>query len=209
MFVSIGEAALLIGVSISTLRRWEKEEKFLPSFRTCGGHRRYRLADLQKQFLQENLPSSSKRKTVAYARVSSHDQKADLERQVEALVAYDTSEVTSEVTSKCQQQDLSYEVIKDCGSGMNFNKKGLKRLVQEICLGKVEKLVLTHRDRLVRFGFPLLANLCQMHGTEIVVLNKEKERSFEEELASDIIDILTVFTSKLYGRRSHLARKVA
>lgn len=196
MFIAIGQAATVLGVSISTLRRWERDNKLLPTYRTCGGHRRYNLEDIEALCFPALCFSKRKkappRHVVAYARVSSYDQKKDLERQVDTLADYCT---------KLGYED--FRLIKDLGSGINFNKRGLSQLINALCLGQVDKLILTHRDRLVRIGFPLLAKLCKFHGTEIVILGARASGTFEEELANDVIEILTVYTSRIYGRRSH------
>ena len=110
---SIGEASEMLGVSITTLRRWETEGKLVPK-RTVAGHRRYDLAKLKPELFRAAL---DERHTVAYARVSSHDQKNDLERQKQVLELY------------CAKQGWTFEVIADLGSGMNYHKKGLKRLL--------------------------------------------------------------------------------
>ena len=111
--VSIQEAATFLGVSAQTLRRWEREGKLIPDERTQGGRRRYDLARLRpEQFHAQQAP----RRTLAYARVSSHDQKDDLERQKQVLELY------------CARQGWTFEVIADLGSGMNSQKKGLKKL---------------------------------------------------------------------------------
>jgi predicted site-specific integrase-resolvase len=198
MLVSIGQAACLIGVSVSTLRRWEREERLQPSCRTKGQHRRYRLSDIQSEFfgLKTKPTERVQRKVLAYARVSSHGQKDDLKRQIETLKDF------------CQKENLTCEVISDLGSGINFNKRGLNQLISEICAGKVGKLILTHRDRLLRFGTPLIFKLCHFYETEIIVLgNEEKNRTFEAELVADVIELMTVYTSKVYGRRAHAKRK--
>jgi putative resolvase len=87
---------------------------------------------------------------VAYARVSSHDQKKDLERQAEVLAAY------------CTKQGWNFQVIQDMGSGMNYQKKGLKTLINLILEKKISRLVLTHKDRLLRFGAELIFTLCEL-----------------------------------------------
>ncbi|WP_139294320.1 IS607 family transposase, partial [Microcystis aeruginosa] len=130
--MTISEAAKLKGVSVSTLRRWESEGKLIPE-RTVNGHRRYTISQLLG--LKENLSY-----TVGYCRVSSHDQKKDLERQKEVVELF------------CAQNGWPVEIIDDLGSGLNYNKKGLKRLIRLIVDSKVERLVLTHKDRLLRFG---------------------------------------------------------
>jgi predicted site-specific integrase-resolvase len=196
MFVSIGEASTLIGVAVSTLRRWEKEARLHPSFRTKGNHRRYSINEIQESFL---LQSSSKktRQNICYARVSSHDQKEDLERQKQRLELY------------CENIGVNFEVISDLGSGLNYNKKGLNTLINKICSSAVDTLFLTHKDRLLRFGSPLLFKLCNFFGTKVVILDETKVKNFEEELVGDVIELMTVFCSKIYGRRSHSNRKKA
>jgi excisionase family DNA binding protein len=152
MKVGIGEAAKKLGVSIPTLRRWESEGK-IRAVRTAGNHRRYDLSSVQSDFTTPR--TSSVRATVAYARVSSHDQKTDLERQVQRLESY------------CSAQGWTYEVLTDLGSGLNYNKKGLRKLIQRICDGEVSRLVLTHKDRLLRFGSELIFSICERYGTDL------------------------------------------
>ena len=199
MYVSIGQAAEVIGVSISTLRRWEQEESFLSDFRTKGGHRRYCLERIKKEILDipEEVVNSPDRKTYAYARVSSVDQKLDLLRQSTRLSKY------------CKNNKWDYEVISDLGSGINYKKKGLNKLIHLVCTNKVSSLVLTHKDRLLRFGSPLLFKLCEHFNTQIIVLEEVQEKSFEQELVADVIEIMTVFTAKLHGKRSHKNKKAA
>jgi predicted site-specific integrase-resolvase len=136
------------------------------------------------------------RKTVAYARVSSYDQKDDLERQKQALELY------------CSTQGWTFELISDLGSGMNYHKKGLKHLLDEILGGNVSRLVITHKDRLLRFGAELVFAICEVRNVEVVILNRGEDTSFEEDLAKDILEIITVFSARLYGSRSHKNQKI-
>lgn len=184
--VSIGEAALALGVSAITLRRWEASGKLVPD-RTRGGARRYDLSVLKPELF---LSESKGRKTIAYARVSSHYQKADLERQKQVLETY------------CAAQRWTFEVIADLGSGMNYNKKGLKRLLNEIIDGDVGRLVITHKDRLLRFGAELVFSICAAKEVEVLIINQGEDTTFEEDLASDVLEIITVFSARLYGSRS-------
>jgi putative resolvase len=184
--ISIGELAEIKAVSVDTIRRWEREGR-IKSVRTDGGHRRYRLADFVEQ-----KPG----KTIAYARVSSDDQKADLDRQDAVLSGY------------CQSQAWDYEVIRDLGSGMNYRKKGLQKLLNTLLDGEVARLVVTHKDRLLRFGSELVFAICEYHGTEVVILNKKEDATFEEDLASDVLEIITVFSARLYGSRSSQNKKL-
>lgn len=184
--ISIGELAELKAVSVDTIRRWENEGK-IKSVRTNGGHRRYRLAD----FVEQKLG-----KTLAYARVSSQDQKHDLDRQDAVLSGY------------CQSNGWNYEVIRDLGSGMNYRKKGLNKLLAAILDGDVVRLVITHKDRLLRFGSELIFAVCEYHDIEVIILNKKEDATFEEDLASDVLEIITVFSARLYSSRSNKNKKL-
>ncbi|WP_156851398.1 IS607 family transposase [Bartonella refiksaydamii] len=186
-FVGIGKAAQALGVSISTLRRWESEGKIV-SEHTAGGHRRYDLSKLRPELFHSR--ELSQRKTIAYARVSSHDQKDDLERQKQVLELY------------CASQGWTYELISDLGSGMNYRKKGLKRLLDALIENEIGRLVITHKDRLLRFGAELVFAICEAKQVEVVILNQGEESSFEEDLAKDVLEIITVFSARLYGSRS-------
>ena len=187
-FLSIHKAANFLGVSTQTLRRWEKKQKIHPAHRTQGGQRRYDITKLRPASQSQQIQS---RPTVAYARVSSHDQKDDLQRQVQMLEMY------------CSAKGWTYTVLKDLGSGMNYNKRGLKQLLDQITSGQIGRLVLTHKDRLLRFGAELIFSLCAAKEVEVVLINQGDEPSFEEELAKDVFEIITVFSARLYGSRSH------
>lgn len=187
-FLSIQQAALRLGVSPQTLRRWERKKKIAPCYRTQGGQRRYDITKLPHSDLN-NKPTD--RPTVAYARVSSHDQKEDLQRQVHMLEIY------------CSAKGWTFSIIKDLGSGMNYHKRGLKQLLEQIMNGGMSRLVLTHKDRLLRFGAELVFSLCAVKNVEVVIINQGDEPSFEEELAKDVLEIITVFSARLYGSRSH------
>lgn len=189
--VSIREAADFLGVAAQTLRRWEREGKLLPDERTAGGRRRYDLARLRPE--RFHTPETARR-TIAYARVSSHDQKADLERQTQVLELY------------CARQGWTFELIADLGSGMNTHKKGLKRLLNEIVEGCIGRLVITHKDRLLRFGAELVFAICEAKQVEVVILNQGEDTTVEEDLANDVLEIITVFSARLYGSRSRKNR---
>lgn len=192
-YISITEASKHLGVSISTLRRWDKQGVLIAE-RTPSGHRRYDISKINPNLLHRN--SSTERKTVAYARVSSHEQKADLARQVHVLELY------------CANQGWTYEIIKDLGSGMNYHKKGLKQLLDDILNNKIGRLVLTHKDRLLRFGAELVFALCEARNVEVLIINQGENLSFEEELAQDVLEIITVFSARLYGSRSKKNQKL-
>jgi putative resolvase len=176
--VAIGEAAKLLGVSLTTLRRWEESGKLVPE-RMVGGRRRYRLSALRTDLARK---TDVVRKTVAYAHVSRHDQKGDLDRQKQVLEMY------------CANQGWTFEIVSDLGSGMNYRKKGLKRLLDDVIEGRVGRLVITHKDRLLRFGAELVFAICEAKQVEVVILNQGEDAFFEEDLAKDVLEIITVFT---------------
>jgi excisionase family DNA binding protein len=185
MKVSIGKAAALLGVSKDTLRRWERSGKIV-SERTSRGHRRYDLGKLRG--IQQIAPSD--KITIAYARVSGHDQKKDLKRQVELLEAFAAA------------HGWSCEIIQDLGSGLNYKKKGLNDLIKRICSNRLQRIIVTNKDRLLRFGAELIFALCEIFGVEVIVINVSEQSSFEEDLAQDVLEIITVFSARLYGSRS-------
>jgi excisionase family DNA binding protein len=189
--MNISEAAARLGISPTTLRRWEQSGKLIPE-RTQGNQRRYRLSQIEPV---ASLINQDK-KTLAYARVSSHDQKDDLERQKQVLELY------------CAQQGWTFELISDLGSGMNYYKKGLKRLLKDILAGNVGRLVITHKDRLLRFGAELVFSICEAKQVEVVIVNKGEDTTFEEDLATDILEIITVFSARLYGSGSRKNKKL-
>ena len=181
--VKIGEASQLLGCSISTLRKWEATGELLPARKTKGGTRYYATSDLLGL-------GDADAPTVCYARVSSHDQKDDLERQHAMLEAY------------CAAKGWRSDIIKDIGSGMNYRKPGLNRLLEMILRKQMRRLVITHKDRLLRFGSELVFALCAHQQIEIVIIHKGEQPTFEEELAKDVLEIITVFSARLYGSRS-------
>jgi predicted site-specific integrase-resolvase len=187
--VKIGKAAEMLGVDVQTLHAWEKSGELVPDRRSSGGTRYYDVAKIMG-LGNEDMP------TVGYARVSSHDQKADLVRQQELLEAF------------CAAKGWRSEVIADLGSGLNYRKKGLHQLLDLILHKRIRRLVLTHKDRLLRFGSELIFALCEIQNIEIVIINKGEPPSFEEELAADVIEIITVFSARLYGSRSHKTKRL-
>lgn len=192
MKVNISKAAQELGVHQETLRRWEIAGKIQVE-RTPRGHRRYDLAKL-RGYRTDVLPST--RSTLCYARVSSHDQKEDLIRQTAVLESF------------CAARGWTYEVLQDLGSGLNYHKKGLKKLIKGICSGIVGRLIITHKDRLMRFGAELIFSICESFGTEVVIINASEDSSFEDDLVQDVLEIITVFSARLYGSRSRKNKKL-
>lgn len=188
--VSIGEMARRLGVAVGTLRRWHKEGKLLPALRTPGGHRRYDPDGGRSD--RTGRPE----RTVVYARVSCSDQKDDLIRQRDRLLAHCAAQGWTDV-----------EAITDLGSGLNVHKKGLLRLLHLVLAGHADRIVVENKDRLLRFGADLVFRICQAKGVRVVVTDDAPSSSFEADLARDVLEIVTVFSARLYGRRSVERRK--
>ncbi len=191
MKYSVNKASEILGVSISTLRRWEEEGKLIAE-RTPGGHRRYDSTKLTR-FINKK---ENKRLTIAYARVSSNDQKEDLARQINNIETY------------CIANGYQFKTIKDMGSGLNFNKKGLNDLIDLICSNEVERVVVNYKDRLMRFGYEMFEEFAKYHEVTIEVINLTEDKTYEEELVEDVLSIITVFSSKLYGARSQKTKEL-
>tara|TARA_B100001964_G_scaffold241315_1_gene313419 strand:+ start:77 stop:706 length:630 start_codon:yes stop_codon:yes gene_type:complete len=195
--IRIKKAAHYLGVHPDTLRRWVNAGKVKARGMTPGGHRLFDINDFESIVISPTHRVIKKEKpTLAYARVSSRDQKKDLKKQVELLELF------------CSSNGFKYELVKDLGSGMNFNKKGLKKLISMLCNREIGRIVVTHKDRLLRFGSELIFTLCSHFGCELVIINSSEETTYEEDLAQDVLEIITVFSARLYGSRSHKNKKI-
>lgn len=192
MKVGIGQAASELGVSRDTLRRWEAAGKIIVE-RTPSGHRRYDLAQMRGLVPPK---TASDRVTIAYARVSHQKQKQALKQQINQLDTF------------CTEHGWAFELIQDVGSGVNYRNSGLRKLIQRICDGDVERLVMTNRDRLLRFGVDLVFALCENFQTQVIVMNINALEDFEDEIAEDILEIITVFSARLYGTRHEKNQKI-
>ena len=193
--LSTQEVCLFLGISLSTFYRYCKRGLLKPSFLTLGGHRRFSIQELKQAFSMDNSADL----IVCYSRVSTHDQKKDLVTQEQKLLSY-----AQQLHNSKPENIIS---ISDLGSGLNYKKKGLKQLLNLILLGKVQTLIINHKDRLLRFGSELIFTLCAFKRVTVKILEDSKERSFEEELSSDVIELMTEllvikFIAKLYGKRS-------
>lgn len=188
----IGDFAKMIGVTQQTLRNWDKKGKLKPYHVSASGYRYYSQAQLN-ELLRKKEPAQ--RIVVGYARVSSPKQRDDLELQVENVKTYMIA------------KGYSFQIISDIGSGINYNRKGLNQLLELIVSSRVEKIVVLYKDRLLRFGFELIANLCSQFGTSIEIID-HTEKTEEQELVEDLIQIVTVFSCRLQGKRANKAKKM-
>ena len=189
---SISKTADILGVSQKTLRVWDKQNKLIPVL-TSGGHRRYKESDINAFIGIEPISNDNKEICVIYARVSSQKQKTsgDLDRQSQRLSEY------------CAKHNLYVEhIIKDVGSGLNDKRIGFKQLTNLVITGKVNKVIVEHKDRLTRFQFNFIKKIFKTFGVDIIVIDDKDEISDIEELTRDMMSLLACFSVKYYGKRS-------
>ncbi len=189
MLVRIGIAAKLQGVSTSTLRRWEKEEKLLPERRTRGGDRRYLLVQAMN-IEKEREEGRQKRIVIGYARVSAAKQKKELQNQKEQLQKF----------AKQQGWKMG-KIFADIASGMNEQRKGLQKLLNEVATTSPFAVICTYEDRLARFGTKVIKHYWQAFSTSIVIMHEQRSASKEERLVGDMIALITSFAGRLHRQR--------
>lgn len=187
---TINKFAKLVGVTPQTLRNWDKIGKLKPVHTSGNGYRYYSEEQLQR--LKGN---KTEKIVIGYCRVSSNKQKDNLERQVDNMNMYLLS------------QGKPFKIVTDIGSGINYNKKGLNNLLKEVTENNVEKIVVLYKDRLVRFGYELIENICKIYGTTIEIVDNT-ETTQEQELVEDLVQIITVFSCKLQGKRANKTKKI-
>ena len=190
-YYSINEFSKILGVSAQTLRNWDKNGKLHPHHTSSNGYRYYTPEQLNQVM---NIKPNLDRIVIGYCRVSSNKQKDDLERQIENMKLYLTS------------QGKPFEIISDIGSGINYKKKGLKELIRRISQNKVEKVVVLYEDRLLRFGFELVEYIASLYNCDIEIIDNT-EKPEQQELVEDLAQIITVFSCKLQGKRANKARE--
>lgn len=185
---TLNQFAEKVGVQPNTVRTWDKTNRLKPAFVTDGGHRRYTHEQVLKVLNKNNIQDD--RINIGYVRVSSKKQVDDLERQYQAMEQF------------LLAQGKPYRIIKSIGSGINYKNPALQELVQTVIRHQADKVFVMYKDRLVRFGFDLLDYLFSEFDTEIQVINQQFETA-EQELVTDLIQIVTVFSAKLNGKRKY------
>ena len=190
-YYTINQFSKILGVTPQTLRNWDRSGK-LPPHHTSGHGYRYHSSE---QLNQIRGIKPKKRMVIGYCRVSSHKQKDDLERQIENVRNYLIA------------QGKPFEIITDIGSGINYNKKGLQNLIEKIVNSEVEKIVVLYKDRLLRFGFEMLEYVAGLYGCEIEIIDNT-QKTEQQELVDDLVQIITVFSCKLQGKRANKAKKI-
>ena len=182
-YVRRKEVLDVLKVHYQTLYRME-EKGLIDVKRTVGGHRLYNLA----KYLKENNMDDAKEKiNICYCRVSSKKQEQDLKRQITLM----------------KKKYPEHTIIKDIASGLNMNRKGLKKIVEIAIEGKIGEIVVTYKDRLARFGYEMIEWLIETYSDgKIKILNKKEEETPEEEITKDILQIMNVYVAKINGLRS-------
>ena len=183
----------ILGVTAQSLRNWDKEGKLKPSYVKSNGYRYYSedsiLSYTQERKTKKNI------NVIGYARVSLKKQSDDLERQVNNLKTY--------LDSKYNE----YEIITDIGSDINYTKPGLKKLIEKINRKEVDLIIVLYKDRLLRFGFELVEYFAELNNVKIEVLDKI-DKNQDQELVEDLVQIITVFSCKIQGKRKNKAKEL-
>jgi excisionase family DNA binding protein len=183
------EVCQRLGISYSTLARWVREGR-IRVVRTAGG--KYRVPESEVRRIAEGVPISREVRAVIYARVSSPDQRGDLERQVQYLTQYCSSRGYRVI-----------DVLSDVASGLKTERRGLSKLFNYVVNRQVDVVVVAYRDRLTRFGFEYLEYFFRQYGVAIEAVFGEEPKDSHRELVEDLIEVVTSFAEKLYGLRSH------
>jgi predicted site-specific integrase-resolvase len=205
-YVSGSKATKILGVHQRTLYQWD-EKKWIDTIRTPGGKRLYNvkkyLASTEKNLKKTSLVPNNeikiekseeinlfenKKRNIIYGRVSSSGQKDDLERQILAL----------------KKKYPNYELITDIGSGMNLNRKGLRKIIDISITGNLNEVVVVHKDRLCRFGFDLIEDIINKYSNgKITIIDKIDDKEPQEELVEDVLQIMNIFVAKMNGLRKY------
>ena len=188
-YVSTKKAKDILGVHTLTLHNWDKLGK-IETMRTIGNHRMYNI----EKYLEENETDiksdidDDNKQNICYVRVSTHGQKDDMIRQKKYM----------------QDRYPDYTIIEDIGSGINFNRKGLRKIIKMAISGKINTLVIAYKDRLTRFGFDLIEDLIKDYsGGRIIIENEKNEKDKKETIVEDVLQILNVYTAKINGLRKY------
>ena len=195
--LSVSLAAARLGVCTKTIRRWDSRG-LLRCLRTPGGHRRIPLSEIERLLSKTSHRPAARKVNAAgmavYARVSSHGQRAsgDLDRQVAELIAV--------------AGDSPSLVLVDVGSGLNMRRRGLWQLIRAAERGDIHEVVVTHMDRLARFGTELIEYILSLHGVSVRVLHEDDARTPQEEVVSDLMALIASFSGRVYGLRGALLR---
>lgn len=196
MYVTGKEARERLGVCSNTLRRYDQEGK-IETIRPNGGARRYNV----DKYIKDNSNvgvniadgAAERRKNICYCRVSTHGQRDDLQRQIDYMM----------------QKYPGYEIITDIGSGINFDRKGLQQIIDIAITGRLENLAVAYKDRLCRIGYPLIEHILKKYSNTNIIVENDNTETVNEEIAGDLMQIITVYTARINGMRSYKREKLS
>lgn len=185
--LSIKEARKLTGVTTQTLRNWAIKNKVRFS-ETPTGRKLYNKQDILSIINMPKLQLQKEKRKIAYCRVSSKKQSDDLERQKEFF----------------RREYPEYYLVEDIGSGINWNRKGLKTILEQAMSGVIGEVMVAHRDRLCRFAFELIEFIFEKNGVKLTVLDSDTTKpDIDNELSEDIMSIVHVYSCRQMGRRRY------
>lgn len=185
-YVGMQEAIKTLKLCKKTLQNYDKNGK-IETIRLPNNHRRF---NVKKYMKDNNIINSIKiKKRVIYCRVSSHDRKDDLERQVNYL--------------STKYNNDSHEIITDIGSGINFKRKGLQKIIDYAVKDELKEIIVTYKDRLCRIGYDLIKHMLTTYSNAEIIIDASEDKSPNQEITEDLIEIITVYSSKIHGKRSN------
>jgi len=193
-YLSSNTVSKKLGVTAQTLRNWDKQGKLKPAFIKSNGYRYYALDDILS--FTQTRKTKKELNVIGYARVSSEKQIDDLDRQIENL------------NQVLKEKYTSFEIISDIGSGINYTKPGLRKLIEKINKKEVDLIIVLYKDSLVRFGFELIEYFAKLNNVSIEILDKRINKTTEQELVEDLVQIITVFSCKLQGKRKGKTKEI-
>ena len=193
-YLSIGKMAEKLGVTEQTLRNWDKSGKLKPAYVSDSGYRYYSSEQLSKATGLFYIDNKSK-VVIGYCRVSTRKQSENLERQIDCVKQYYIA------------RGYQFRIISNIGSGINYNKPGLLKLIEKINKKEVDLIVVLYKDRLLRFGFELVKYFAELNNVKIEVLDKI-DKNQDQELLEDLVQIITVFSCKIQGKRKSKTKKL-
>lgn len=187
----VGEFAKLLNVTVKTLQNWDKQGT-LKAYRTPTNQRFYTEEQLNQILkLSNNNQNEKQRLRIGYCRASTYNQKNSLQNQEDFLRNYTNAKGV-----------ILDEVLTDIGSGINYNRKNFNKILELVEAEEISEIYVTYKDRFVRFGFDWFNNFCEKHGAKIIILN-QPSTSPEQELAEDLLNIVTVFSARSHGLRTY------
>jgi predicted site-specific integrase-resolvase len=193
MLLKISEVSKKLGVTIESLREWEREG-FIKPIRTPGGHRRYSEEDILKITKKEKTADTGK-KTVLYCRCSTEKQRENLDRQKLRLMEY------------AHSKGYDFIVVEEIASGVNENRRQLNKVLEMVFKGQIDRVVVEWKDRLSRFGFSYIKKICDNFNVSIEIINNKDESLYDQDIAEDIITIMTAYSARIYGKRGGRSKK--